>query len=523
MNKPASLSNKLIKNTLFNTVGRVWGVLVNLILTPYIISQIGVERFGIWAIIGILTGYLGLLDLGIGGSFVKFIAQYQAKNDQGKLSQLISTAFFFCLGLGIVTVILGYVFIDPLLKFFSITPQLYQEARFVFLAGIILFALTDTFSVFTDLPNGLQRMEVANLIKMLITIPKVGGTVFCLAAGYGLPGLIMNSYLVWLSQLVLTVIAVNKLLPGWSLSPALFKSGMLKELFNFGINFQLTYVSYIVNAYVDKILISHYLGLALLTYYQLGATISLRFQEFSFLLTSAFVPAAAELFAQGDRERLIKLYHRGVKYVAMFSLPAAVLIVGFAPSIMSAWMGPGYSESVRVIQILTPAFLINLFACSGVTLAWGMGKPGLVSKAALIHIILNLTLNLVLISKFGFIGAAWGTAISFIIITGIFLNDFHRYIQIPLISYFKLVIQPLIFSLAAGLPLYLANRYLSLFNTTADRLVNLLILAANSIIFLGIYAVLLLRSDYLDNYDREIVRKLQLKLRLVKPSSPDYS
>ena len=70
------LPQKIVKNTIFNIVGRLCGILTVLFLTPYIINSIGVERYGIWAIAVAITGYFGLLDFGLGESFVKYIAEF---------------------------------------------------------------------------------------------------------------------------------------------------------------------------------------------------------------------------------------------------------------------------------------------------------------------------------------------------------------------------------------------------------------------------------------------------------------
>jgi O-antigen/teichoic acid export membrane protein len=506
-----ALTDKLLKNTFFNTIGRFWGIAVNLLLTPYIISRIGIERFGVWAVVAVLTGYLGLLDFGVGSSFVKFIAQYDTKKEYHKLNQVINTGFFFNLGLGIIIIFLGLTLINPLLGFFSIPALLRQEARFVFLVGIVLFAISNTCEVFIAIPNGLQRMEITNLIKMIITIPKIGGTIFFLENGYGLSGLMLNSLLIYLCYLGLTLIAINKILPQWNFNPACFKIGMLRELFDFGIKFQLTRVSMAINTNIDKIFISHFLTLALVTYYQLGSTIIMKFQEFSLLLVSAFIPAASELFALGDKDKLVKLYHRGTKYVTMLALPLATLIFVFAPLIMLIWMGPGYLNSVRLIQWLTPAVALNLLAYPGVTISLGIGKPELILKAAIFQILLNVLLNLALILRFGFIGVIWGTAISYVVISFIFLKDFHQHIDIPPGSfYLKLVGKPLGFCFVMAAPLYLINHKLKLFNMAGNRLGAFLLFAVNSVVFLAGYGLLLSKSGYLDTYDKELVHRFQL-------------
>ena len=65
------LSQKIIRNTLFNLIRRFWAMFVALLLTPYIVSKLGTQRFGLWPLISVITGYFGLLDLGIGLSFIK--------------------------------------------------------------------------------------------------------------------------------------------------------------------------------------------------------------------------------------------------------------------------------------------------------------------------------------------------------------------------------------------------------------------------------------------------------------------
>lgn len=65
------LSQKTIRNTLFNLIGRFWAMFVALLLTPYIVSKLGTQRFGLWSLVSVITSYFGLLDLGIGVSFMK--------------------------------------------------------------------------------------------------------------------------------------------------------------------------------------------------------------------------------------------------------------------------------------------------------------------------------------------------------------------------------------------------------------------------------------------------------------------
>lgn len=102
------VSQKIIRNTVFNLLGRAWGLLVILALTPFIIAHLGVERFGIWMIVEALISQFGLLDFGFSTSFIKYIAEYFAKEDFKKINEVINTGFIFYSICAILAVVAGF-------------------------------------------------------------------------------------------------------------------------------------------------------------------------------------------------------------------------------------------------------------------------------------------------------------------------------------------------------------------------------------------------------------------------------
>ena len=54
-----------------------------LVVTPIIVGALGTEQFGIWALIGSILGFIGLLDLGIGPSLIRFAAEQRGRDARG--------------------------------------------------------------------------------------------------------------------------------------------------------------------------------------------------------------------------------------------------------------------------------------------------------------------------------------------------------------------------------------------------------------------------------------------------------
>ena len=109
--KPVTLqgefSKKLVTNTLFNLLGRCWSFLLALLLTPYILTHMDVREFGTWVVLSIFISSFNLFDLGLGSSFVKFIAEYYTHDDFDRINRAFFSGLVFYACFGIVLVAVG--------------------------------------------------------------------------------------------------------------------------------------------------------------------------------------------------------------------------------------------------------------------------------------------------------------------------------------------------------------------------------------------------------------------------------
>lgn len=509
-------SQRIIRNTIYNAIGKFWGILVALLLTPYIIGYIGVEKYGIWVMAGVLTGYFGLLDFGIGTSFVKYISEYHAKKDYNAINQVINTGFIFYTIFTIIIIALTAIFIKPVIALFNIPEGLYGEAAFVFFLGVAIFGITNILSPVAAIPNGLQRMDIFNIVAIILSIPNIIGTILFLRGGYGLPGLMINNAIILAINSALNIAIAFKILPGLRFTPSFFNKEMFKRLFVFGYKLQVTSITMIVSSTLDKFLISHFFNLGMVAFYELGQKIVHSGRGVSLLTVSAIMPTVSELDAKNNREKIDKMYLKGTKYLSLVSIPLMFLIFAAAPSIMLLWMGSAYGISVGVIRILAAAHLVNLLTGVATNIAVGMGKPGMITKASLINTILNIAGSVVLFYLFGFWGIIIGTASSLIIGSFIFMLDFHKDFNRGLIPLAKaILLKPLFAALLAGI---ISSLLIAMFRgifISPAFFTGLLLLSAQTIMFAVLYLFIIFKLNYLDEYDKNILLSL---MRLEYPA-----
>ena len=503
-----NLSQKIIKNTIFNIIGRFLGVLVVLFLTPYIIRHIGIERFGIWAIIGVITGYFGLLDFGIGASFVKYISEFYTKKDYEKINQVVNTGFVFYSIFAILIITLAFFIINPLLTFFKIPAYLHNESLFVFLLGITLFGISNAISPFAAIQSGLQRMDITNKVSIAISIPTIAGTIFFLEGGYGLPGLMVNNAIILLISSITNLIIAFKILPELKFNLFSFSRKMFKKLFSFGYKVQISTIASLFHFQLDKILLAYFLNIGVVAYYEVAAQLASKARAIPLLLISAIFPAASELEAKADKETLHELYFRSLKYVILVGLPSSLLIILIANPFITLWLGKGYEKSALTLQILTVAYLFNIITGPGFFILNGIGKPQYAMKTSILAILLNLFLSILLVIKIGYFGVVIGTLTAMIITAGYFVTITHRVMDIPFWKICsKIFLKPLIASCISCSVIHVLIKQM-------DR-IGWFGLIATGFLYFALFILIILITNYLDEFDKSLVNKYS-PIRLFK-------
>jgi O-antigen/teichoic acid export membrane protein len=507
------LSVKIVRNTIYNIIGNFWTILVSIFLIPYIISHIGIERFGIWSLITVITGYLGLLDIGISRSFVKYIAEFYTIRDYKKINDIISTGFVFFLIFGILIVLAACFSVNSLIRFFNIPDKLYFETKFVFLLGVIIFAINNIVNIFSAIQVGLQRMDISNKINILLSLPLISGTVFFLEKGYGLTGLVINQSIILIITTFTNIIIAYKIFPYLQIKISYFNTRTFKQMFNFGIKVQITRLESIFLFETDKLLISHFLNVGLVSLYTIGASVVNKMRSIPIMLCSAVLPAASEISALQDKKALQELYLRGTKYVSVVGIPLLVFIFITAPLVILVWIGEIYTESVQVIRILAPSYLINILTGVSSAMIVGMGKPEVLMKSSIAQFILNLVLSVILVIKIGFVGVVIATLISFSTISLWFMTMFHKEIQMPILSFVKNILTiPGMAAFISGIILYLLNIHIYRIFLPSNRITGFYILGIDTILFFVLYGYIILKYKVLDKDDLQIAKNIFTKL-----------
>ncbi len=433
----------LRRNTIYNALSSLAALAVGFFLAPLLLRHLGVDRFGFWSLIWAITGSLALVDLRIGAAVTRFAADAWTRGSVERLSRLASTALTFYLALGLLEVAAAAaLLVAPSRVPFEFPAAVAAEGSVTLVAAVAVFAVNSAASVFVGLLQGLQRFDLTALVAIAATGGRAVGVVAVLALGGGLRELVLVEGIIALFQGAVGWQQCRRLLPSLRLARSGFVGSVFRELGAFGAKLQVAHLAHLTSFHGDKLLLSLFLGLPAVAFYELGSKVAYLMRGLPLLLVSAAGPAASALEAGGDRARLWTLYLKGTAYLIAAGTPLLVFTVVGAGPILRVWLGVELPEARLAVQLLAAGYYANLVSGMANTVAVGMGRPDLEMRRSLLTTVLNLGLSAGLIALLGFAGAPLGTSLALIAGSLYLFTRFHAAFGQPLAALGRLLRGP---------------------------------------------------------------------------------
>lgn len=496
------VSQKIAKNSISNTARFIFVTLVIVIITPYTLHKLGSMQFGVWALTGVLYTYAQLSDFGISQALIKFVAELDAKKEIQRINEMISTALALYLLLGAFGVLLFLLLREILvIRLFHIPMEFRDEARFVFTGAILVSIMNLIFSVFESILKGLQRMELTSTVTAVTQILSALGVFIMLESGYGLKGLILKNAVIAILLGVASLYLARRVFPSLRLTPALFRMQRAKEILRFGANIQAVNMVVLLLDPFNKILLSNFLSLNFVTYYEVASRIISQVISFFQALADSIYPAVAEIQATRDEKAVSQLHLRSIRYLTLFSLPVFTLVVMLAHPFIRVWLGAGYETSASTLQILAIAWFVSMLVTPAYLIARGIGSPHLSMYSSLATGMLSVFLSVLLITTIGYYGAVLGNALSIILGSILMFFLFHRVVKVSFMEVWRAIL-----TRALVINLFLATlTYFALMWTKSFNLLELGVLAMGYLAFYGGAVVMV---GYFDADDKRLISQL---------------
>lgn len=421
-----SLARSLVVNTLLGFVTRFVYVTGWLVLAPVMVARLGAERFGFWAILGVVSGFFMTFDLGLGQALTKFVAEFTASGDhKGRRGVYTAGMLLYCM-IGLLWAALLVAFHGLVLDFFHVPDAGRSEMSQALFAAALTALLLCPYTVIGSVLTGLQRLDLWNAIGTGVTLLQLAAVAALLALGHGLVAIAWAQTGSVAVGLAWAWLALRRADSALELDPSAMHPSLWGRLTRYSGALQVINLGVLCQFQLPKVLLGRMDSLTSVAHYELGLRVGFTAWSIALLLAPPLVPALSHLDSIGDRDRLMRLYRRASRYLVGAGMLVGGALVVLAQPLFAVWLGVGQGEAALVCAALGGLMMVNMLTTPGCLVVRGTGNPWMEARYQLVAIALHVVLGPLLIARMQLPGALLAMGISVSVGTLVFLVEFHR-------------------------------------------------------------------------------------------------
>lgn len=394
--------SSITKNTAFMTIASIGQKIISFVYFSLIARHIGAEGTGKYFFAMAFTTVLVVfVDLGLTSVLVR-----EAAKAREKIQSYFSTVLFVKIILGILSYIaavliinwMGYPIDTKQLVYLSAVTMLFDSLHLT-LYGVLRAignlkyeAIGTVFSQFCTL--------ILGSIFIYFNLPLI-----FLILAFTIPSFLNVCFV---TTVLYTKYKIN-------LTPH-FDKNIFIYIGKISLPFALAAVFARIYSYVDSILLSKMVGDIEVGWYSIPYKITYAFQFVPLALMAAVYPRFSEYFLS-DKQRLAFIFERSVKYLLIVVLPIAFGIGVLSSDIIVTFFSTEYLNSIIPLQILLIGLIFSYVSFPIGAFLNACNKQNTQTVIIGVVMIVNIVLNVLLIPKYGVIGASCTALIGNILLT----------------------------------------------------------------------------------------------------------
>ncbi len=383
---------------------------------------LGAKDYGIYTLARSVLEIANRVALmGLQNGMVNFLAIFKGQADESRLRGAILYS------MGMVAIASSVVAILLWHSSNWMATMVFGEPS---LAGVIRgFAVALPFyALFTLLAfcsRGLRNMKYYS--GMRDVVHPIGNFLLVLSAfltGMRLEGAVFG----FIISTVLCFILMGRLI--FKLFPELFSIGdglvfESKRIVYYSLTLLLLGFSQLFLRYTDRLMLGHFESPYEVGIYNAAAVVAYKMTFFQMAFNSIFAPVIADLYGRGERDEMVRIFKTVTKWTVLLSLPVFLTFVFWGSFILSLFGGE-FVDGKPVLVVLSVSELVNVTVGPVGYMLVMTGRHVLEFVNSWILGITNILLNLILIPKYGAVGAALATGFSIAAVNVLRLIEVNR-------------------------------------------------------------------------------------------------
>ncbi len=401
---------RIAKGAMINLSGTASRTVLAYGYTVMLARMLQVSALGYYFLIVTIGNILGLasvvgLDLGL----VRYVSLYAGEARFRRARRTLAIALLTAVPIG-VALMVATIFLAPSVaaRLMGGDPAAVTALR-IFAISIPFWAAAKLFNATTQ---GLHWMRYQvysrdigeQFIKFLLTAA-------LLVAGAGLAGVIWANVAALVIATLMSMMFAIKVLPmGADMQTAQRPTRQPRErLFRYSLPLAFSNILGMVLVWVDLLMLGFLRNSTEVGYYGAALRVGVASSALFLAFATVFMPVISDLYNKRRAGELGALYKTVTRWVFILSLPLVLLQLLFAGPVMKMF-GDGFNSGSAALMILALSQLINAVAGPAGSMVIMSGRSRLELVNITFTLIIDIAVCLILIPRYGLIGAAIANA-----------------------------------------------------------------------------------------------------------------
>lgn len=345
----------LVKNSLSGVLQLLITAVLTFLCVPILISKLGLELYGVFAILSVVSNLSTLADLGMDRALIVYLSN-QGKSRESNYDIFVALFIKTLLLVFLLLVLIGFES-KVLLDLLNI-PSQYYKVSVVFYRCILISNIFMILGMsFASVLDALQKVYLNSFSRFIYSVIYWLGILLVILAGKGLATIGFISILASFFWFLITFFIAFKYWGSFSVQGL---CGNIKRIFIKQISYSSKIFSAsILNLFFEplsKVLISNYIGLNAVALFDIALRIR---GQIASLFSKAIYPLGPYIANTPNSSYLYDLIIDITKKIHLIIIPFTVIFIFVSQILLYLWMGDStLKELTLFVSVLCGSFLL---------------------------------------------------------------------------------------------------------------------------------------------------------------------
>jgi O-antigen/teichoic acid export membrane protein len=313
-----------------------------LLSIPVAVHYLSKEEIGLWAAVNAMIAYLMWMDLGIGNSTGRKIADAIVSKDPVQINIWWSATQMSLWALGGLTMVIGLCITPVFIYLFKVPVHLTHDAWMLLVGSLLCTAVNFPLRGVPGLLTAQERFHWVPICQGIAPWMQLIIFFLMLRAGHGLVAYVYGTAAAQLfSFIYYRILIVNS-----SIRPRWVRKGVTKahykELFGFSLNIAVIGFKDTFLSTLPVLILARAAGLQSVPIYAISNRLTGMLRSLSLRINHAFLPELINLHIAGQNQAFLSKHRRSLLLASAVAMAGAAVVLLLNRSVVSILAGPGF-------------------------------------------------------------------------------------------------------------------------------------------------------------------------------------